>query len=158
MTALTAGWVVDFSSDPAAGMGKRLIKLSANQVPSIYMYMYMYIYICMCICIFICTYMYIYTYIYMYIHVYVYIYIYPLCEDRVLTGGWSTSRLTLPLGWARGSSSSAPTRYRGTSRIRNCLLLGSCSRTMPRALWWSYGDGREAHQPQRPPGRGRVLC
>ena len=30
---------------------------------------------------------------------------------------------------------------RGTSLIRKCLLLGPCSRTMPRALRWSYGGG-----------------
>ena len=29
--------------------------------------------------------------------------------------------------------------YRGTSLIRNCLLVGPYSRTMPRALWWSKG-------------------
>ena len=27
--------------------------------------------------------------------------------------------------------------YRATSLIRNCFLLGPCSRPMPRALWWS---------------------
>ena len=27
--------------------------------------------------------------------------------------------------------------YRGTSLIRNSAPLGPCSRTMPRALWWS---------------------
>ena len=32
--------------------------------------------------------------------------------------------------------------YRGTSLIRNRPPLGPYSRTMPRALWWSYG-GRE---------------
>ena len=29
--------------------------------------------------------------------------------------------------------------YRGTSLIRKCTFLGSYSRTMPRALWWSSG-------------------
>ena len=29
--------------------------------------------------------------------------------------------------------------YRGTSLIRNCPPLGSCSKTMPRTLWWSWG-------------------
>ena len=32
--------------------------------------------------------------------------------------------------------------YRGTSLIRNSAPLGPYSRTMPRALWWSYGGGR----------------
>ena len=31
--------------------------------------------------------------------------------------------------------------YRGTSLIRNCRPLGPYSRTMPRALWGSQGDG-----------------
>ena len=31
--------------------------------------------------------------------------------------------------------------YRGTSLIRNCLLLGPYSRTMPRALWRPSGGG-----------------
>jgi len=31
--------------------------------------------------------------------------------------------------------------YRGTSLIRNCLLLGPYSGTMLRALRWSYGGG-----------------
>ena len=31
--------------------------------------------------------------------------------------------------------------YRVTSLIRNCLLLGPYSRTMPRVLWWSWGGG-----------------
>ena len=31
--------------------------------------------------------------------------------------------------------------YRGTSRIRNCLLPGPYSRAIPRALWWSQGAG-----------------
>ena len=30
---------------------------------------------------------------------------------------------------------------RGTSLIRNTPLLGPCSRTVPRVLWWSYGGG-----------------
>jgi hypothetical protein len=30
---------------------------------------------------------------------------------------------------------------RGTSLIRNCHLLGPYSRLMPRALWWSGGEG-----------------
>ena len=32
--------------------------------------------------------------------------------------------------------------YRGTSIIRNCLLVGPYSRTMPRALRWSLGGGQ----------------
>ena len=32
--------------------------------------------------------------------------------------------------------------YRGTSLIRNRLLPGPYSRTMPRALWCSWGGGR----------------
>ena len=31
--------------------------------------------------------------------------------------------------------------YRGTSLIRNALLLGPYSRTVFRVLWWSYGGG-----------------
>ena len=31
--------------------------------------------------------------------------------------------------------------YRGTSLIRNSLLLGPYSRTVPRALWGSWGGG-----------------
>ena len=31
--------------------------------------------------------------------------------------------------------------YRGTLLIRNTPLLGPCSRTIPRALWWSWGGG-----------------
>jgi hypothetical protein len=31
--------------------------------------------------------------------------------------------------------------YRGSSLIRNSLPLGPYSRTMPRALWWSYSKG-----------------
>jgi len=38
------------------------------------------------------------------------------------------------LKWRVGS-------YRGTSLIRNCLLLGPYSRPMPRVLWCSYGGG-----------------
>ena len=34
------------------------------------------------------------------------------------------------------------TLYRGTSLIRNSLPLGPFSRTLPRALWWSWGGGR----------------
>jgi len=43
-------------------------------------------------------------------------------------------------GSARKINSQLP-RYRGTSLIRNCLLLGPYSRTMPRAPRWSYGGG-----------------
>jgi len=32
-------------------------------------------------------------------------------------------------------------QYRGTSLIRNCLILGPYSRTMPMALRWSWGGG-----------------
>ena len=32
--------------------------------------------------------------------------------------------------------------FRGTSLIRNCPPLGPYSRTMPRALWWYYGEWR----------------
>ena len=35
----------------------------------------------------------------------------------------------------------AISEYRGTSLIRNSLLLGPYTRTMPRALRWSYGGG-----------------
>jgi len=31
--------------------------------------------------------------------------------------------------------------YRGTSLVRNCLLLRPYSRTIPRALWWSLARG-----------------
>ena len=31
--------------------------------------------------------------------------------------------------------------YRGASLIINSAPLGPYSRTMPRALWWSYGGG-----------------
>ena len=34
-----------------------------------------------------------------------------------------------------------PREYRGTSLIRKCFPLGPYSRTVPRALWWSYGGG-----------------
>ena len=34
-----------------------------------------------------------------------------------------------------------PKLYRGTSLKRNRRRLGPYSRTMPRALWWSYGGG-----------------
>ena len=34
-----------------------------------------------------------------------------------------------------------PYHYRGTSLMRNFLLLGAYSRPMPRALRWSYGEG-----------------
>ena len=37
-------------------------------------------------------------------------------------------------------------RYRGTSLIRNNPLLGPCSRTMPRTLWWSYGGGAVSYE------------
>ena len=30
----------------------------------------------------------------------------------------------------------------GTSSVRNHLPVGTYSRAMPRALWWSYGEGR----------------
>ena len=33
-------------------------------------------------------------------------------------------------------------QYGGTSLIRNCLLLGPYSRTMPRTLWWPRGGRR----------------
>jgi hypothetical protein len=39
-------------------------------------------------------------------------------------------------------SSSVLWIYRGTSRIRKCLLLGPFSRPVPRALRWSWGGGR----------------
>ena len=35
-----------------------------------------------------------------------------------------------------------PLRCRGTSLIRNRHPVGSCSRTVPRLLWLSYGGGR----------------
>jgi hypothetical protein len=35
--------------------------------------------------------------------------------------------------------------YRGTSLIRNSAPLGPYSRTMPRALWWSYGGGADSY-------------
>ena len=31
--------------------------------------------------------------------------------------------------------------YRAASLIRNTPLLGSYSRTSPRAIWWSWGGG-----------------
>ena len=34
-----------------------------------------------------------------------------------------------------------PSRYRGTSLIRNRASLAPYSRIMPRALWWPYGGG-----------------
>ena len=33
-------------------------------------------------------------------------------------------------------------KFRGSLRIRNCLLLGPYSRPMPRALRWSWGRGQ----------------
>jgi len=36
--------------------------------------------------------------------------------------------------------------YRGTSLIRNCRAIGPCSRTMPRALSWSYGGGAVSYE------------
>ena len=32
-------------------------------------------------------------------------------------------------------------KYRGTSLIRDCLLLGFCSRPMPRVVWCPWGGG-----------------
>ena len=31
--------------------------------------------------------------------------------------------------------------YRGTSLIRNCLLLGPYNKPVPRVIWWSLGVG-----------------
>ena len=36
--------------------------------------------------------------------------------------------------------------YRGTLFIRNTPLLGTYSRTMPRALWWSLGGGAISYE------------
>jgi len=36
--------------------------------------------------------------------------------------------------------------YRGTSLIRNRLLLGPYSRTMPRVIQWTYGGGAVSYQ------------
>jgi len=40
-----------------------------------------------------------------------------------------------------GSSTIKGSGYRGISLIRNCLLLGTYSRPVPRALGWSWGGG-----------------
>ena len=47
---------------------------------------------------------------------------------------------------ARGSSQT----YRGTSLIRNRLPVGTCSRTMRRALWWSVGGGGGSYERSTP--------
>jgi hypothetical protein len=41
----------------------------------------------------------------------------------------------------RFMNSDTAAMYRGTSLIRNCLLLGPYIRPIPRGLWWSYGGG-----------------
>jgi hypothetical protein len=46
-------------------------------------------------------------------------------------GGWSTHR----------GIQERRRRYRGTSLKRNSAPIGPYSRTMLRALWWSYGGG-----------------
>ena len=42
--------------------------------------------------------------------------------------------------------------YRGTSFIRNDLLLGPYSRTIPRVLWWSLGGGAVLYERGPPVG------
>jgi len=41
----------------------------------------------------------------------------------------------------RQTADTLRTAYRGTSLIKNNPLLGPYSRTMNRALWWSWGKG-----------------
>ena len=43
------------------------------------------------------------------------------------------------VGGVAGASLGQWRVYEGTSLMRNCLLLGPYSRTMPRALWLFYG-------------------
>ena len=57
---------------------------------------------------------------------------YALCE---LVGPVSAALASI--GMPRASPTSRRS-YRGTSLIRNCPPLGTYSRAMPRALWWSY--------------------
>ena len=57
--------------------------------------------------------------IHIYIYIYIYSYVVPL-DPRVPERGGSQ-------------------RYRGTSLIRNRLLLGPYSRTMPRTIQWTQG-------------------
>ena len=56
----------------------------------------------------------------------------PCREGRQVSGPW-------PL-WSKCG------RYRGTSLIKNCLLPGPYSRTMPRALRWALGRGAVSHE------------
>ena len=44
--------------------------------------------------------------------------------------------------FARGDRAFRITSHRGTSLIRNVLLLGPYNEPMPRALRWAYGGGR----------------
>ena len=43
-------------------------------------------------------------------------------------------------------------RYRGTSLIGNTPLLGPCSRTIPRVIWWSYGGVAVSYERGTPAG------
>ena len=54
------------------------------------------------------------------------------CLFRSIPGDRGRSRVTSPC-------TSALATYRGSSRIRNRVLIGPYSRTMPKALRWSYG-------------------
>ena len=45
------------------------------------------------------------------------------------------------VGHGEGAEDGFRVRYRGTSLISNSPPLGPYSRTMPRALWWSWGGG-----------------
>ena len=54
------------------------------------------------------------------------------CLFRSIPGDRGRSRVTSPC-------TSALATYRGTSRIRNRVLIGPYSRTMPKALRWYYG-------------------
>ena len=46
--------------------------------------------------------------------------------------------------------------YRGTSLIRNRTPLGPHSRTMPEALWWSWGGGAVSYPDRRRRSRRRA--
>ena len=74
--------------------------------------------------------------------------LWPWCESFFSTNVFQTIQVVpsllssdtahIPPCPARGR---LPGGYRGTSLIRNTLLLGPFSRTLPRVLWWSLGGG-----------------
>ena len=75
----------------------------------------------------------------------------PVAGTRFITWGGH--------GGALHVARSFPRIHRGTSLIRNCPPIGPYSRTMPRALWRSWGGAQflMSEVPlYRPPARGRT--